>query len=114
MSRQLTAGRNQRLPEVSRQRASHEVRQASSDQQPCADEVQASSPAILVEDVVRPARADGATAGVGRAGSPSPATDLDEWSWRVVAAVFVVAADRQFDQGGCQVVADLPPVQPRM
>ena len=82
--------------------AGQQVHGAGQHEEPRRQKVQAPPPAVLIEDVVGPARADGAR-GV-----------LEEGSGFLPSAVLVVPADGQLEERRRQVVPRLAPVEPGM
>ena len=82
--------------------ADQEINRAGHDQRPGGQEVQTAAPAVLIEDVVGPARADRA------------AGAFEKRPGRVVAGMPVVPADRQFEERRRQVIPHIAPVEARV
>src|SRR5580704_16494867 len=89
-------------PEVPACESHDQVHQAGQDEEPGCQEVEATPPAILVEDVVCARGTDDGTVAREKRERGCP------------PAVLVVAANRQLDERGREIVACLAPVQPRM
>ena len=82
--------------------AGEQINYTGNYKQPCSKKMQASSPTILVEDIVRPARTD-------RRGRV-----FVEWRAFLKASVTIISADRKFEERRSEIIARFTPIKTRM
>src|SRR5262245_8854431 len=99
---ELSSPGHKMTPEMAGENSRQQIDRAGQREDPGRQKVQTPPPAILVEYVVGPARAD------------RRSRILEEGNALFPAAMSMVSADGQFDQRRCQIVSHLAPVEPRV